>query len=64
MLTIDAILQEISEHARQLVGKWGQENVPPPAHVFSLDNIQGGGLHVVQKTFIGNFEVLAVVLGC
>jgi hypothetical protein len=56
-LMVDAILQEISEHARRLIEKWGQQNAPPPAHVYSLDNIAGGGLHIVQKTFIGDFEV-------
>lgn len=56
-LMVEAIVEEISEHARKLVEKWGEENAPPPAHIYSLDNRQGGGLHVIQKTFVGDFEV-------
>jgi hypothetical protein len=50
-------VEEISTRAQQLVQKWGQENIPPPAHIYSLGNSQGSGLHVIQKTFIGDFEV-------
>ena len=57
MLKVDAIVQEISKHAKQLVEKWGQENLPPPPHVYSLENTRGGGLQVIQKTFQGDFEV-------
>ena len=56
-LIVDAIVQAITQRAQQLLQKWGQENVPPPPHFYSLDNIQGGGLHVIQKTFQGDFEV-------
>jgi hypothetical protein len=58
---VEAIVQEISEQAKKLLEVWGQENAPPPAHIYSLDNIQGGGLHVIQKTFQGNFEVLPLI---
>lgn len=54
-------MEEISERARQLLEKWGQENAPPPAHIYALNNRQGGGLHVIQKTFIGDFEVSSQV---
>ena len=54
---VEVIVERISEHARSLVEKWGQENAPPPAHIYSLDNMMGGGLHVIQKTFVGDFEV-------
>ena len=57
-MIIEAIVQAISDHARVLLQKWGQENAPPPADIYSLDNIQGSGLHVIQKTFQGDFEVL------
>ena len=56
-LMVETILSEINELAMKLVQKWGQENAPPPAHLFSLDNRQGVGLHVIQKTFVGDFEV-------
>jgi mannosyl-oligosaccharide glucosidase len=62
LLTVDAILQEIADNAQRLVGKWGQQNAPPPANVYSLNNMKGGGLHIVQKTFIGDFEVITTLL--
>jgi hypothetical protein len=55
---VEAIVQAISDHARVLLQKWGQENAPPPADIYSLDNVQGSGLHVIQKTFQGDFEVI------
>lgn len=54
---VEAIVEVISERVRRLIEKWGQDNLPPPAHVYSLDNGMGGGLHVIQKTFQGDFEV-------
>jgi len=57
LLRLDGILQAISLHANKLIQKWGQENAPPPAHVYSLEGQEGGGLQVIQKTFQGNFEV-------
>ena len=62
LLTVDAILQEIADNAQRLVGKWGQQNAPPPATVYSLNNMKGGGLHIVQKTFIGDFEVITTLV--
>jgi hypothetical protein len=56
-MIIEAIVQAISDHARVLLQKWGQENAPPPADIYSLNNVQGSGLHVIQKTFQGDFEV-------
>ena len=52
----EAIVGEISENARRLIGIWGQDNTPPPAHIFSLTNKQGPGLQVIQKIFHGEFE--------
>jgi len=57
-LTTEGIVQAITQHAEPLIQKWGEENAPPPAHIYSLDNHKGGGLHVVQKTFQGEFEVV------
>ena len=56
-LILDVIMEVLTQRAQQILQKWGQENVPPPAHFYSLDNIQGGGLHIIQKTFQGDFEV-------
>jgi hypothetical protein len=56
-LIVDAIVEEIAQHAQKLIQRWGRENPPPPCHFYSLDNVIGGGLHVIQKTFLGDFEV-------
>jgi hypothetical protein len=56
-LMVETILVEINKLAKKLIQKWGQENAPPAAHLYSLDNRQGSGLHVIQKTFVGDFEV-------
>ena len=56
-LITEGIVEEISRHAQKLVDRWGEENAPPPAHIYSLESHEGGGLHVVQKTFQGDFEV-------
>ena len=52
---------EISTHAKAMVDKWGQENIPPPAAVYSLENRRDGNLHVIQNTFQGDFEVFLLV---
>jgi hypothetical protein len=54
---VDGIIQLISQHANKLIQRWGQENAPPPAHVYSLEGREGPGLRVIQKTFQGDFEV-------
>src|ERR1700736_728928 len=56
---IETIVQAISNHANELIATWGQENVPPPAHIYSVKNtpdVGMGGLYVVQKIFQGDFE--------
>lgn len=41
----------------QLVAKWGEENPPPPAQVYTIQNLPGrGNMHLVQKVFEGPFE--------
>jgi hypothetical protein len=59
---IEAIVGEISSHVKRLIDKWGQENTPPPPSVYSLENRQDGNLHVIQKTFQGDFEVPPALL--
>ena len=61
-LITEAIIGKINEHATELIQKWGQENAPPPAHLYSLENVLGGNLHVIQKTFQGDFEVFPFVI--
>ncbi|KAL9615923.1 MAG: hypothetical protein Q9160_009149 [Pyrenula sp. 1 TL-2023] len=40
-----------------LIAKYGQDNAPPPYHMFAIpNNVQTGNLHLVQKTFQGEFE--------
>lgn len=42
----------------KIVEKFGQENPPPPAQVFTIANNQEpGNIHYVQKVFRGPFEV-------
>lgn len=39
------------------VEKYGDQNVPPPAQFFTIDNEVGrGNMHIVQKVFEGSFE--------
>ena len=43
-----------------LLGKYGEDNAPPPAQVYTISNEPGrGNLHMVQKVFEGAFEVLS-----
>ena len=40
-----------------LFAKWGQENPPPPAQVYTIGHEPGtGNLHFIQKVFEGAFE--------
>lgn len=40
-----------------LLGKYGEDNAPPPAQVYTISNEPGrGNLHMVQKVFEGAFE--------
>jgi len=42
----------------EAIRKYGAENPPPPAQVFTIRNAPGeGNLHYVQKVFKGAFEV-------
>jgi len=42
----------------EAIKKYGAENPPPPAQVFTIRNAPGeGNLHYVQKVFKGAFEV-------
>ena len=51
------IFQEMKKEIDDLVGKYGQENAPPPWTMFTVpSDIKDGNLHVVQKTFEGAFE--------
>jgi hypothetical protein len=59
---IDTILKWVTDRGQKLIQKWGKENPPPPAHVYSLENLQGAGLNVIQKVFAGDFEVSHLLL--
>jgi mannosyl-oligosaccharide glucosidase len=40
-----------------LVPKYGEENPPPPAQVYTIQHLPGrGNMHLVQKVFEGAFE--------
>ena len=40
-----------------LVAEYGQENMPPPWHAFTVSNdIKDGNFHVIQKVFQGSFS--------
>jgi len=48
----------IQENLHRLMKKFGKENHPPPWDSFTLGNeFDEGNLHMVQKTFVGAFEV-------
>ncbi|KAJ4340911.1 Processing alpha glucosidase I [Didymella glomerata] len=41
----------------ELVPKYGQENPPPPAQIYTIQHSPGAGnIHMVQKVFAGAFE--------
>lgn len=41
----------------QLVAKYGEENPPPPAQVYTIQHLPGpGNIHMIQKVFEGAFE--------
>ncbi|KAK1912124.1 hypothetical protein P3342_009723 [Pyrenophora teres f. teres] len=40
-----------------LLKKWGEENPPPPAQVYTIQHLPGqGNMHLIQKVFEGPFE--------
>lgn len=54
----------IQENLNSLMKKFGKENHPPPWDSFTLGNVfEEGNLHMVQKTFVGAFEVLDATHG-
>ena len=48
----------MKEEVDGVIQKYGAEQPPPPAQLFTLANRPGkGNVHVVQKVFRGAFEV-------
>jgi mannosyl-oligosaccharide glucosidase len=46
----------------EAIAKYGTDNPPPPAQVYTIDNQPGeGNLHLVQKVFTGAFEVCSAL---
>lgn len=42
----------------ETIGKYGTDNPPPPAQVFTINNEpSNGNVQLVQKVFTGAFEV-------
>ena len=53
----------IQEYMQELVKNYGKEHLPPAWDCLTLRNEFGSGnLHMLQKTFVGAFEVIAT--GC
>ncbi|PGH17266.1 hypothetical protein AJ80_04908 [Polytolypa hystricis UAMH7299] len=51
------LFSHMQKEVEDLLKKYGTEDPPPPAQVFSLKNSPGdGNIHLVQKTFRGTFE--------
>lgn len=52
------LFSQMKENVNDFVEKYGQENPPPPAQVFTVKNSPGdGNIQLVQKVFQGAFEV-------
>lgn len=48
----------MKEQVDGYVAKYGADNPPPPWQVFTIGNeIRDGNLHLMQKVFMGAFEV-------
>lgn len=48
----------MKEQVDGYVAKYGSDNPPPPWQVFTIGNeIREGNLHLMQKVFMGAFEV-------
>jgi hypothetical protein len=53
----------MKSEVNEMIQRFGQENPPPPAQVFTVKNAPGdGNIHLIQKVFKGAFEVLFTTL--
>ncbi|KAI1005259.1 putative mannosyl-oligosaccharide glucosidase [Podosphaera aphanis] len=51
------LFKGLKEHIDKYVEKYGQQNPPPPAQIYTvLHNPGNGNLHLIQKVFEGDFE--------
>ncbi|KAL4779987.1 glycoside hydrolase [Aspergillus varians] len=51
------LFTQMKKAVEETVGKYGADNPPPPAQVFTINNAPGdGNLQLVQKVFTGAFE--------
>jgi mannosyl-oligosaccharide glucosidase len=56
---------QMKESVNEMVAKYGQENPPPPAQVFTIKHSPGdGNIQLVQKVFRGAFEVCLIAATC
>lgn len=54
----DILFMHIQENLQAIMAKYGKDNHPPAWDSFTLSNEFGvGNLHMVQKVFVGAFEV-------
>lgn len=60
MLASAIAFQVLKANVEWYIAKYGQENIPPPAQLFTLANgaNEGANVHLVQKVFEGAFEVI------
>ncbi|KAL2786829.1 glycoside hydrolase [Aspergillus keveii] len=51
------LFSQMKKAVDEAIAKYGTDNPPPPAQVYTIDNQPGeGNLHLVQKVFTGAFE--------
>lgn len=56
------LFAQMKSEVNEMIQRFGQENPPPPAQVFTIKNVPGdGNIHLIQKVFKGAFEVLFTV---
>ncbi|KAF4221403.1 hypothetical protein CNMCM8980_003465 [Aspergillus fumigatiaffinis] len=51
------LFAQMKSEVNEMIQRFGQENPPPPAQVFTVKNAPGdGNIHLIQKVFKGAFE--------
>ncbi|GFF35755.1 probable mannosyl-oligosaccharide glucosidase [Aspergillus lentulus] len=51
------LFAQMKSEVNEMIQRFGQENPPPPAQVFTIKNVPGdGNIHLIQKVFKGAFE--------
>jgi mannosyl-oligosaccharide glucosidase len=57
------LFTQMKKAVDEAIQKYGAENPPPPAQVFTVNNSPGdGNVQLVQKVFSGAFEVCRIMI--